>query len=163
TIYVSDNGGAFVPFLSDTTQTSAIFNGVNGHTYGFYSIATDNLGNRESPPPVAQTTTKVDTIVPTFTFGALPCFSPGTFNFTWSVADNTGGSGVAGYTVSVSDNGGAFTTLTTAPNQTSLSFTGVNGHTYVFFGSVTDNVGNNTTTPPAGRVTTKVDTTAPTF
>ena len=58
-VYVSDNGGPFVPFLTDTTQTSASFAGVNGHTYGFWSVATDNVGNSQATPTSAQATTKV--------------------------------------------------------------------------------------------------------
>jgi hypothetical protein len=38
-IFVSDNGGPFTPFRSATTATSATFQGVHGHTYGFFSIA----------------------------------------------------------------------------------------------------------------------------
>jgi hypothetical protein len=40
-VFVSDNGGPFTPFLTGTTATSAPFTGVPGHTYGFFSIATD--------------------------------------------------------------------------------------------------------------------------
>jgi len=58
-IDVSDNGGPFVPFLTDTTQTSASFAGVNGHTYSFWSVATDNVGNVQATPTSAQATTKV--------------------------------------------------------------------------------------------------------
>lgn len=46
-IFVSDNGGPFTPFQAATTATSVNFKGVPGHTYGFFSIATDALGNRE--------------------------------------------------------------------------------------------------------------------
>ena len=45
TIFVSDNGGPFTPFLTNTTNTSALFTGQPGHTYGFYSVATDMAGN----------------------------------------------------------------------------------------------------------------------
>jgi RHS repeat-associated protein len=58
-VEVSDNGGPFVPFLTGTTQTSATFHGVNGHSYGFFSVATDNVGHVEATPTVAQATTKV--------------------------------------------------------------------------------------------------------
>ena len=51
TIYVSDNGGAFTAFQANVTSTSAAFAGVVGHTYGFYSIARDLVGNVESKPP----------------------------------------------------------------------------------------------------------------
>ena len=43
-IFVSDNGGPFTPFQAATTSTSATFQGVPGHTYGFFSIAADAAG-----------------------------------------------------------------------------------------------------------------------
>jgi RHS repeat-associated protein len=55
-VYVSDNGGAFTPFLLDTTDASATFTGVIGHTYGFYSVATDGVGIMQPTPTAAQTT-----------------------------------------------------------------------------------------------------------
>jgi RHS repeat-associated protein len=60
TIYVSDNGGAFTPWLIGTTATSAVYTGVAGHTYGFYSVAVDNAGNVEATPGSAQATTAVN-------------------------------------------------------------------------------------------------------
>ena len=45
TIYVSDNGGAWTPWLTNTMDTSATFTGVGGHTYAFYSQARDNVFN----------------------------------------------------------------------------------------------------------------------
>ena len=50
-VYVTDNGGPFAPFLTGTTQTSATFDGVNGHTYAFWSAATDNWPNEARPNP----------------------------------------------------------------------------------------------------------------
>ncbi len=38
---------------SDTTQTSTTFTGLDGHTYGFYSVATDNVGNLQAAPRLA--------------------------------------------------------------------------------------------------------------
>ena len=58
-IYVSDNGGPVTPWLTDTTLTSALYTGQNGHTYGFSSVATDNVGNRQATPATAQATTQV--------------------------------------------------------------------------------------------------------
>jgi hypothetical protein len=58
-IYISDNSGPFTLWLGSTTQTSSPFTGVAGHTYGFYSVATDNVGNREATPSAAQATTTV--------------------------------------------------------------------------------------------------------
>ena len=58
-IYVSDNSGPFNPWLSDTTQLSSEFTGSVGHTYSFYSIATDNVGYVEEAPPAADASTTV--------------------------------------------------------------------------------------------------------
>jgi len=56
-VFVSDNGGPFTPFQTATMATSAPFQGVAGHTYGFFSIATDAAGNKEP------TKTKADFVV----------------------------------------------------------------------------------------------------
>ena len=56
-VYVSENGGPFTPLVTDTTETSATFNGVFGNTYSFYSVATDNVGNVQPTPTSAQATT----------------------------------------------------------------------------------------------------------
>ena len=58
-VYVSDDGGPFTLWQSDTTQTSAMYTGVIGHTYGFYSVATDNVGNVQPTPTSAQATTQI--------------------------------------------------------------------------------------------------------
>ncbi len=60
-LYVSDNGGPFTLWLGQTTQTSASFTGMVGHAFGFYSVATDHVGNRQPTPPAAQATTTVGT------------------------------------------------------------------------------------------------------
>jgi probable HAF family extracellular repeat protein len=60
TIFSSDNGGAFVPWISGTTATQATYIGVAGHTYRFYSIATDAAGNQEP----AKTSPEAATAVP---------------------------------------------------------------------------------------------------
>jgi hypothetical protein len=59
-IYVSENSGAFTPWLT-TTQTSATFNGACGRTYAFYSLARDNAGNVEDPPAQRDAVTSVQT------------------------------------------------------------------------------------------------------
>jgi RHS repeat-associated protein len=63
-IYVSDNGADFALWQDNVTETSAVYAGVEGHTYRFYSIATDHVGNAESGPanPDAITTVKTTTI-----------------------------------------------------------------------------------------------------
>jgi hypothetical protein len=59
-IYVSDNGGSFTAWQTNTTSTSAVFNGQVGHSYGFYSIATDLVRNVESGKSSAEATTQVN-------------------------------------------------------------------------------------------------------
>ena len=54
-VFVSDDGGPFQPLLLGTTQTSTTFTGQVGHTYGFTSVATDNLGLVQTTPSAAQT------------------------------------------------------------------------------------------------------------
>ena len=58
-VYVLTDGGPFVPFLQDTTATTATFAGAPGHSYAFYSAATGNVGNRQPTPKAAQAVTKV--------------------------------------------------------------------------------------------------------
>jgi len=58
-VYVSDNGGPFSAWLTNTSSTQATYAGVAGHTYGFYSIATDLVGNVEGAKTAAEATTTV--------------------------------------------------------------------------------------------------------
>ncbi len=58
-IYDEDNTNAWALWLAGTTNTSAIFTGQVGHTYGFYSVGQDNVGNLESPHATADTTTTI--------------------------------------------------------------------------------------------------------
>jgi len=58
-IYDSEDGGPYSLWQSDTTQTSATFTGVVGHTYSFYGVATDNVGNVEPTPATAEATTQI--------------------------------------------------------------------------------------------------------
>lgn len=75
-IFVSDNGGAFTPFLSGTTATSASFTGQAGHTYGFFSVATSNVGIVQPAPATAQASTTVVTPSPSPSPTPTPTPSP---------------------------------------------------------------------------------------
>jgi len=68
TIYASDNGGPFAAWLSNSTAASADFTGTIGHTYSFYSIATDLVGNIEATKTSAEATTIIT--------GSGPCGPP---------------------------------------------------------------------------------------
>ena len=59
TVYVSVDGAAAMPLFSDTTQTSGTVTVEPGHSYAFYSIATDNVGHVEAAPAVPDATIQV--------------------------------------------------------------------------------------------------------
>jgi hypothetical protein len=52
-VYVSDDGRPYIAVVTNTVQTSAVFHGAPGHTYAFYSIARDLVGNVEAAPATA--------------------------------------------------------------------------------------------------------------
>jgi hypothetical protein len=58
-IYVSDNSGPFLRWLQGTSLTTGTFTGEAGHSYAFYSIAVDNVGNTEAAPGEPDATTTV--------------------------------------------------------------------------------------------------------
>ncbi|HQX55000.1 MAG TPA: CARDB domain-containing protein [Pyrinomonadaceae bacterium] len=58
-VFASESGGAFLPFISDSTSTSGVFNGRYGRTYQFYSVASDNAGNYESAPVTPDATIRI--------------------------------------------------------------------------------------------------------
>lgn len=60
-IFVSVDKAPFTLWQSKTTQTSAVFTGGSGHSYAFYSIATDNVNHAEQPPSQPDATTTVVT------------------------------------------------------------------------------------------------------
>jgi len=160
-VYVSDNNAPFTPLLTDTTATSTVFTGHPGHTYDFFSVATDNAGNIEANPLHAQTTTTVVTSLPASAVNALPSTSPLSFTVSWS-ASGLGGPGAPTFSVFVSDNGGPFTAFQTDTTATSATFTGQPGHSYGFYSVATDSVGNVQATPTAAQATTTVSVAHPT-
>ncbi len=161
TVYVSDNGGAFKAWQTNTSATSATYTGTNGHSYGVYSVAIDNSGNVQATPSQAQAGTRVVTVRPTSKVSALPAFSPGHVTLHWSGSDS-GGPGIAFYDVYVSDNGKAFTPLKIRTTATSITFIGQDGHGYSFYSVATDNAGNVQPTPGQAQASTRVDAVAPT-
>jgi hypothetical protein len=71
-IYASDNNSPFTVWQPHTTQTGALYSGQPGHTYSFYSIATDTAGNVEAPPatPDATTTVSLSNTPPSISFAS---------------------------------------------------------------------------------------------
>jgi len=58
-VFISANGSPFVPWLQKTRLTGAVYEGLLGVQYAFYSVATDNAGNQESPPTAPDAVTLV--------------------------------------------------------------------------------------------------------
>lgn len=56
-MYVSADGGEFLPWVQNTTLTESTFVGEAGHTYAFYSVALDHAGSPEAAPAVADAVT----------------------------------------------------------------------------------------------------------
>ena len=104
----------------------------------------------------------IDTTPPTSSVQALPATEPGiAFNVSWSGTDV--GSGIASYSIYVSDNGGAFALWQAAVSVTSATYTGQPGHTYGFYSIATDMVGNTQAPKSSADATTTVSTSAPPF
>jgi hypothetical protein len=66
TVYVSDNNGPYLPWLTNIISISATFVGSPGHTYHFFSRARDQVGNFEALLLAPEMTTSV----------SLPVFLP---------------------------------------------------------------------------------------
>lgn len=78
-IYFSTDSGPYTNWQSATTSTSATFNGALGHTYSFYSMATDNVGHRQQTPgPVQSTATQASSTISSFTLSPATVTSGGT-------------------------------------------------------------------------------------
>lgn len=101
TVFVSEDGGPFTPFLINTTATSGDFTGKPGRAYAFCSIARDQTGNLEDPPAQPDAVTQVlgDATPPTTMAVASPTANSNGWNrtnvnVTLTAADNPDGSGV---------------------------------------------------------------------
>lgn len=56
-VFVSENGGPFTNWLTQTRVTAGVFEGRPGQRYSFYSIASDGAGNWEATPSSADAST----------------------------------------------------------------------------------------------------------
>jgi hypothetical protein len=140
-VFVSDNNAAFTLFQNDTTQTSSVFIGQNGHIYRFFCVATDNVRNVQVMSAGAQASTQVDAIAPIISVAALPAFSMSSFTVSWSGSE-IGGAGVGTFDIYKSENGGPFTLFQNDTTATEAIFNGVPGFAYAFYSVATDAVGN---------------------
>ncbi|MBM4250175.1 MAG: cadherin-like beta sandwich domain-containing protein [Euryarchaeota archaeon] len=161
TVYMSDNGGGFAPWLERTTKTFADLDGKEGRSYRFYCVAADRAGNVEAAPEEADAGTTLDTVAPSSSLTALPPYSTtASIDIAWSGKDAV--SGIAGYTVMVSDNGGEFRAWQDGVTERSAVFTAQDGHEYRFCVRAVDRAGNLEPEPgPEKHIGTRVDLSAP--
>jgi hypothetical protein len=131
TIYVSDNGGPYSVFLTNTSLLSASFAGQPGHAYGFFSIATDLVGNVEPLKTTADTTTMVVN-------------NPTTYTISGNIS-LAGGAGLPSVAVSVT---GSATASTTTDVSRNYSLTLAGGGSYV----ITPALGGYSFTPANANV-----------
>ncbi len=117
-IYVSDNHGPYTLWLQNTSLTSAPYVGQIGHTYGFYSIALDNVGNVQAALAVAQQmTTIVSTVATQLVISESPSSLAAGGAITLTItAEDASNDVVAGFsdTVILADSlaGGSFSAVT---------------------------------------------------
>ena len=109
-IFDSKDGGSFTQFATVTPASpSALFTGQAGHTYGFYSIATDNAGNKQPTPTTAQQTVQITSPLSITSIAAVSPNPRNTavssINVTFSVPINL--STFTDSSVTLTDNGGA--------------------------------------------------------
>src|SRR5262249_7345875 len=125
-------GQGFVNYTIETRKALASGTRISGRA----SVVFDT----NAPLVTAPIVNTIDAGPPTSSVAALPSRSPATFNLSWSGSDDANGSGIAGYTIFVSDNGGSFAAVPALTNTTATSgsFTGQEGHTYGFYSVATD-------------------------
>jgi hypothetical protein len=91
-LYISVNGGVFLPWVTNTTLNSALYTGVPGNRYSFYSRATDAAGNTEDVPATPDAQTLVITVTnsrPSFTaIGQQTISENSIFSYTPVVSDS---------------------------------------------------------------------------
>jgi len=104
----------------------------------------------------------IDAVVPSSSVAVLPGeISTDRFNVQWSGEDDLGGSGLSGYIIYVSDNGGSFEPWLPFTTGTSMEFQGIDGHNYAFYSVAIDNVGHVELPPVVHDAYTAIRTTAP--
>lgn len=92
-LFVSEDGGPWEIWLNDTKRTSAIFAGIDGVSYEFYSIATDFAGNSENKVASAEAGTLATRANAAPVITPIPdqsVFEGSTFRYSVSASDPDG-------------------------------------------------------------------------
>jgi hypothetical protein len=130
TIYMSDNGGAYLPVLNNLDSLTASISGTPVHTYRFYSNARDNVGNRENQktsPDCTITVPDFPTLIANFTSNVTSGKTPVSVQFNdtssggptawyWEFGD--GGDSTVRNATHVYNSAGTFTVNLTVTNAT---------------------------------------------
>jgi hypothetical protein len=82
--------------------------------------------------------------------------TPLQFKIHWAGADETSGSGIKGYTVYSSSDGGPYAPWVASTTDTLKLFTGIAGHDYAYYSAAQDNVGNPELQPDAPDFSMKI-------
>jgi hypothetical protein len=159
-VYYSDNAGPYQQWTK-TMNTSCEFTGQDGHSYSFYSQAADTSDNLEGVPSLPDAQTTIDLSPPeTWFVNPAPFQNRPIFQVSWNGTDRT--SGVGGYSIFASDNGGPFNLWMANVPETTALFRGVNSHEFSFYIIGRDLAGNVQSAPmPQDIWKTKVDASAP--
>ncbi|MCY2954337.1 MAG: DUF6531 domain-containing protein [Planctomycetota bacterium] len=124
------------------------------------SIATNQISPHDPSKgvdPAKECLNTIDSLPPSSHVATLlPQSWTTDFVVSWIGEDDSGGSGVGGYDIYVSDNGGPFTLWMNATTDTSALFTGQPFHTYAFYSVARDNVGHVEAAPAAPDAQTMV-------
>lgn len=145
--------------IATTSGTTYVNTGLTPNTsYCYTVLAYDNAGNNsaQSSSQCATTPTATDTIAPSVPTLTATAFSSSQNNLSWTVASDSGGSGLAGYKVYRA----GVQIATTTSN--SYSDTGRSpGTQYCYTVASYDNAGNNSAQSSSQCATTLADTVAP--
>jgi hypothetical protein len=96
----------------------------------------------------------IDAAVPSSSVAPLPAVTTSpSFSVNWTGTDPVGGSGIASYSVFVSDNGGPFSAFEFGTTATSAVFDGQVGHKYTFYSVAESNAGVVQPTPADAQAT----------
>jgi uncharacterized repeat protein (TIGR01451 family) len=124
-VFVSSDGANYARWLQRAPQTSAMFTGVPGTTYSFYTVARDNVGHEEPAIAIADASTTVNT---PFTLGltveSLPASALVGNNFTYRVVVANQGPRQATNVVLTHTIDAAFAVVAAVPSQGTLEQTG---------------------------------------
>ena len=135
---VDDAAGDGEGFVSYTVEAKSTVQ--TGDTVSAQATVVFDTNAPINTPTITNT---IDAVAPTSEVAALPTqTNDPSFEVSWSGTDDPTGSGIASYTIYVSEDGAAPTVWLDDTTRTNAIFTGDLGHTYAFSSSATDNAGN---------------------